>query len=229
VSLLETLDADTSEAWVRRSVFVDLDPSIALHALERELPRGERALAESFPERRRRTFVGGRVALRRALAALGQRELGAIGVDARGAPILPRELCGSIAHKDEVAVAHAEWSLEGAKLGVDVELSRRLSEGVVRRVLCDDELTELEARGAEASSRAALERFAAKEAIYKAIDPFLCRYVGFREVRLREPSAGLLLAEGAAIEGLEVVARVARVPGPRGQPLVLAIARAWAR
>lgn len=227
MSRLDLLDA--CEAWVRRIVFVDLDPSIEVETLEPELSSLERSFAVTLPERRRRTYVGGRVALRRALSSIDALDVGDIGVDDRGAPTLPDELSGSIAHKDEVAVAYAERSEDGEKAGVDVELSRRLSEGVVRRILCDDERMELEARGAEAASGAALERFAAKEAIYKAIDPFLRRYVGFREVRLREAEAGSLLAEGAVIEGLDVRARVARVLGPRGQALVVALAHARPR
>jgi enterobactin synthetase component D len=226
---LDMLATDATDGWVRRSVLVDLDPSIALDALEVELSAVERALAWSMPERRRRTYVGGRVALRRALAELGLLDVGDIGADDRGAPALPNELSGSIAHKDEVAVAYVERRSQGGRVGVDVELSRELSEGVVRRVLCDDELQELEACGEQVRARVALERFAAKEAIYKAIDPFLRRYVGFREVRLRETEPGLLHAEGAALEPLRVVAQVARMLGPRGQGLVLAFARARAR
>lgn len=220
---------DDPDGWVRRTVFVDLGPSITLDALERELSPLERAFASTLPERRRRTYAGGRAAMRRALAALGASDAAEIGVDDRGAPTLPSGVAGSIAHKDEVAVAHAARSADGSTLGVDVELARRLSDGVVRRVLCDDELEQLALRGVEAASEAALERFAVKEAVYKAIDPFLRRYVGFREVRLRETACGLLQAEGEAIAGLEVVARVARVCGPRGLGLVLALAQARAR
>lgn len=217
------------DGWLRRTVLVDLAPPVALDALEPELSPGERAYASTLPERRRRTYVGGRAAMRRALAGLGVADAAEIGVDDRGAPVLPSGVAGSIAHKDEVAVAHAARSADGSTLGVDVELSRRLSDGVVRRVLRDEELEELALRGVLAASEVALERFAVKEAIYKAIDPFLRRYVGFREVRLCETRGGLLRAEGEAIEGLDVVARVARVRGPRGLDLVLALAHARSR
>lgn len=230
MSLPEPLDEP--DGWVRRTVFVDLAPPIVLDALERELSPGERAFASTLPERRRRTYVGGRAAMRRALAQLGAGDAAEIGVDDRCAPVLPSGVSGSIAHKDEVAVAHAARCADGSTLGVDVELSRRLSDGVVRRVLRDEELEELEElalRGVLAASEVALERFAVKEAIYKAIDPFLRRYVGFREVRLCETREGVLRAEGDAIERLEVVARVARVRGPRGLDLVLALAHARVR
>jgi 4'-phosphopantetheinyl transferase EntD len=51
------------------------------------------------------------------------------------------------------------------------------------RVLTDEELARAGALG-EGRTRHVLRAFSMKEAIYKAIDPFLRRYVAFREVAL---------------------------------------------
>jgi 4'-phosphopantetheinyl transferase EntD len=154
----------------------------ALHPVEREV-----ALAH-LP-RRRRTYVAGRLALRQALSAAGASpspaDLPAIEADDRGAPRVPAGFRGSIAHKDEVAVALAGRD-DGARVGVDVEPLRALAAPLGRRILTPEELAALDRRCRDDDDRGRelLRAFAAKEAIYKAIDPFLRRYVGFLEVVL---------------------------------------------
>ncbi len=148
----------------------------------------ERALLETLPPRRARTWVGGRLALRRALGE--GHDAQPILADDRGAPSLPAGVVGSIAHKDAVAVALASRDPDH-RVGVDVEVAASLpSLRLTSKILGDDEAVEL-LRGSEsARARALLLAFSAKEAIYKAIDPYLRRYVGFHEVRLRGEPVG---------------------------------------
>lgn len=153
-------------------------------------PTAERMILDDLPVRRKRTWVGGRLALRRALAGRAEGDLGAsqqsLVADDRGAVALPAGITGSIAHKDPVAVAIVARETE-RRIGLDVELVGRLpSLRIAPKVLDPAEIEELlgSQRSDGARALALVRAFCAKEAIYKAIDPFVRRYVGFHEVRL---------------------------------------------
>ena len=162
----------------------------------------EAAIAASWGEPRVRTFVAGRLALREALRAAGV-DVDAIGRDDRGAPIVGDERVRvSVSHKDEIAVALA-WrparADERVHVGVDVELLPGPKEDVARHVLTDVEQQELASIGDHGVRRRELvARFSVKEALYKALDPFVQRYVGFHEVEVR------LHADGGAAFSLQL-------------------------
>lgn len=127
--------------------------------------------------------------------------------DDRGAPImvLPSTMAArvSITHKDDVVAALVRpmaSTLGGAtsSLGIDDSLGLDLEhrdgrsavelERLARQVLRPEELASLpSSRGHSDDERntyaaAVMARFSLKEAVYKAIDPHLRRYVGFLEV-----------------------------------------------
>ena len=159
---------------------------------EHALHPDEIALAASFAPLRRRVFAAGREAMRRSLTAIGHaREDLSILSSPRGAPILPEGFRGSISHKETIAVALARRSdsHEDPHVGVDVEIDRERTIDVSRRVLTDEELGEAKDLDPRAFQAFVLRRFSMKEAIYKSIDPFLQRYVGFREVTIRGTAA----------------------------------------
>lgn len=145
---------------------------------EDALHPAERAHAQTLSVVRRKEFVAGRTALRRLHEVATP-----ILSDDRGAPILPPGLVGSISHtRDRVAAAVAPDE-QGWRIGIDIEKRAGLRYDIADRVLVPAERARL--------SRDALERegqillaFSIKEAIYKAIDPFVRRYVGFQEVEL---------------------------------------------
>jgi enterobactin synthetase component D len=140
----------------------------------------EWAIAEKMLPVRRRTWVGGRVALRLALERCAL-EAPPVVVDDRGAPVLPAGVCGSISHKEAMAVALVARE-PTARIGVDIELEGERTLDISSKVLTDDELREIADYSPAAREREVLLRFSAKESIYKAIDPFVRRFVGFREV-----------------------------------------------
>ena len=108
-------------------------------------------------------------------AALGMRDV-AILPDDRGAPILPAGFVGSLSHKGEHAAALVAPDT-GARVGVDLEYARAPRQPIERRILTPREQASIRGRDVTLA-------FAIKEAIYKAIDPFVRRYVGFTEVEV---------------------------------------------
>ena len=159
------------------------------------LAAAERAHAQTLPPGRAVTWVGGRLALRAALHALGagadagariapETEATPILSDDRGAPVLPAGLVGSISHKDGLAVALASDDI-GWRVGIDVELLRPSRHDIAPRVLAADERVALVGLDEGARRAEVLVRFALKEAVYKALDPSLRRYIGFFEVQTR--------------------------------------------
>lgn len=161
-------------------VRVDLeadDDSDALHPEEASLVSGA-------TRARRRLFAGGRHALRTLLDTSA-----AIGRDERGAPRVEGPFAGSISHKDSLAGALISVRTnEHLGVGIDLEIVRPLRFDIRSRVFTDEELAR--ADGGTPTDEEVLRTFSAKEAIYKAIDPFVRRYVGFREVEIhREDDA----------------------------------------
>lgn len=207
-----------------------LDP-LAEDGLEAE----ELSHLNTLGELRRATWLGGRRALRQALSRAGA-PCGAVLSDERGAPILPAQVMGSIAHKETIAVALADKRAGEGTVewrGVDVEYDEPLRVDISRRVLRDSELETLAKLESPVRDRFVRVSFAIKEAIYKAIDPMCRRYVGFREVALELPSdleggpATVQLFLSPAPEHALVVRAAFRLTtGPRDEPLVLAAASA---
>jgi enterobactin synthetase component D len=194
----------------------DEDDGADMEALAATLPPEEQAHARGLAPARRVTWVGGRVALRRALGDLGVAA-GAILSTPRGAPRLPPGAIGSIAHKRTLAVALAALAPAGAPadvtLGVDVELDRAPHIDISERVLTATELRRLDAVVGPLRARAVLAAFAAKEAIYKGLDPWLHRYVSFEEVELDAAGAVATLAPRAGEPSFEIEVHEEPLPG----------------
>ena len=158
-------------------VIVELDDADA--ALAHLAPAEQRRAAELAPVRRR-DFIAGRTALRLALAAdpADPGRDAAILSDERGAPVLPPGWVGSLSHKGGLAAALVAPAGAG-HVGIDLERAAPPRADIARRILTEREQAALADRGAGVTLR-----FAIKEAIYKALDPYVRRYVGFTEVEL---------------------------------------------
>lgn len=154
----------------------------------RGLTVGERSRATELRGFRRPDYIAGRLALRAALAHLGT-DADTVGTDDRGAPMVPDGWVGSISHKRPFAIALAAPA-DGWTLGVDLEKQAPTSTDIARRVLTEAEMRKLRrdhGHATPAFKLAVIRHFSIKEAIYKAIDPFARRYVGFREVTVTLP------------------------------------------
>ncbi|MBP9088709.1 MAG: 4'-phosphopantetheinyl transferase superfamily protein [Kofleriaceae bacterium] len=141
-----------------------------------------------FSELRRNQFLAGRRCLRRALAAL-QVVAPPLLVDGRGAPLLPLGVTGSISHKDAQAIAlaahHTDATSAMGRVGVDLERAVAPRRDVSHRILTEPEIAQLQGMSDVQRGRAVTLRFSIKEAMYKALDPMVQRYIGFREVSLQ--------------------------------------------
>lgn len=191
-----------------------------LESWRKLLSPGERALAEPYGWRRLRTFVGGRVALRELLhddsAEILQTE--------RGAPAVSQSVRASISHKDALAIALCSRWTKGA-VGVDLEIDQPLSSDISRHTLTDPEQRALRMLSDEQRAREVRLRFSLKEALYKALDPFVQRYVGFHEVETWPQGSGsaralLALKEREGPFGVEL-------RWMRREGLIVTTARVW--
>lgn len=188
------------------------------------LSHGVLATLEVEDGKRETTFEGGRRALARALAELGGNA-SSIERDDRGAPVLPSGFVGSVSHKGTTCVALAAVD-EGARIGVDLERVRRIHPGLERKILVEEELAQIDGLAEQERARHVLACFSVKEAIYKAIDPYLRRYVAFHEAildfdlaRSSAVAVRLVLAKG---ERAPLVSATLSIDGER----ILATARA---
>ncbi len=169
------------------------------------LPDAEAQHAQTLRGFRQVSFVGGRLALHAAMADLG---LPAVPVlpDARGTPVVPDGWTGSVSHKRTLAialVARARRGTDAVTVGIDLETRAPARLGVAPRVLRPAELQAIEPLPLDRRWTALLLRFSTKEAIYKAVDPWVRRWVGFDEA---EVTPGL--------DGLSAVTLHLDPPGP---------------
>lgn len=149
--------------------------------------------ADAFGPVRRATRIGGRLALRAALSDIGADTGAPLLADDRGAPVAPAGCVASVSHKRSVAVALAARSSD--PIGVDVEILDRPRPQIAPRVLTERELRDWERLPEPERWPALLLRFSAKEALYKALDPHVRRYVGFHEVEVDATDDGALSAK----------------------------------
>lgn len=159
--------SDTLEIAHGRCVILEIDERDDLPLLGEE-----HALAERLGPVRRRELAAGRTALR---SALGIETV--ILPDDRGAPQLPAGWVGSISHKGSRATALVAPSGAGF-IGIDIEVAAAPRMPIEKRILTAAEQRRI------SDPREVTLYFSIKEAIYKAIDPIVRRYVGFTEVEL---------------------------------------------
>lgn len=163
------------------------------------LPEAEAAYARTLRGYRQVQFVGGRIALRSACEQLGARP-GPLLSTPRGAPVLPRGLVGSVSHKRQIAIGMAAFSVDGT-LGVDVEEYEPARPAIAGHVLTEAERAAIAPLPDRRRWIALLMRFSIKESIYKALDPWVQRYVAFHEAEVTPDLHGaaavrLMLAHG---------------------------------
>lgn len=148
-----------------------------LHPREAELAREERG-------RRQLEVVGGRLAFRAAATALGVDVSGSpLLMNSARVPLAPAALTVSITHKEDLAIALVGDAAAGV-VGVDLEGGPRDRSAIMSRVCRPEELEVVRSLPESARWPNVMQRFAVKEAIYKAIAPQLGRFFGFQAARV---------------------------------------------
>ncbi len=175
---------DATPHGVVAAVWIPDRPEPAPPEVLERLHPAEAAFAATLRGYRQGQFAGGRLAARSAANLLGGT-LGPVLPDARGAPQRPPGLLLSISHKGSLAIAMAS-RVDAAvdtpiTLGADLEDYGPPRPGIAPRVLRPEELAEVEGLPEARRWIAILLRFSIKESVYKALDPYVQRYVGFHE------------------------------------------------
>ena len=171
------------------AVYIPDSPEPVPESKLRLLLPGEVELALEQRGFRQVEFVGGRIALRAACGQLGVRASDLVRTD-RGAPVLPDGLVGSVSHKRGLAVAMVARNTQGT-LGIDLEDYEPARLSIMKKVLTPTEIEAVEALPSERKWMGVLIRFSIKESIYKAVDPYVKRYVGFLEAEVAPQLQGV--------------------------------------
>lgn len=157
-----------------------------------------RALGRAV-DARRREFTTGRACARRALAHLGLPAV-PIGAGARGEPLWPAGIVGSITHCAGLRACAIALARDIHAVGIDAEPHAPLPDGVLAAIASPAERRAL----AEHEPAIHFDRvlFSAKEALFKACYPLTGRLLGFEDVDVRIGSRdgtfqAELLGEGA--------------------------------
>lgn len=188
---------DVSIWEVERAQLVALElPTLAFQEKLQEWPNNhpneitcasnlqENGVSKSY--KRYSTYLGGRMAVRQAFERLGINITDAIEKDVHGAPILPpfnEMIKASISHKDAYVVGLA--SVCSGYVGVDLERrTNKASTILMRRILSAEEQATCGKLPSISMEEEILLRFSFKEAIFKALHPYLLRPIGFQEVEV---------------------------------------------
>jgi 4'-phosphopantetheinyl transferase EntD len=165
----------------------DEDPAAFL------LPEEQPLVARSVAKRTREVTYA-RTCARRALAALGRPEV-PIPRGAKGEPLWPAGVVGSITHTAGYYAAAVAESTTVRSIGVDAEEHGELPDGVLGHIAFGPEPARLDAlRAADPTVWWDRLLFSAKESVYKAWFPLTGRWLGFEDAELTLDPAGTFRA-----------------------------------
>ena len=208
----EESDKDENETWLTV-------PSLSKenHWVRQYLHPDEVKYAmEMKSDSSRKSFLLGRIALRQSLETFRkhqqeqQQNLQIDGSDRRfdpqsavllkdeyGRPTMPPGFLGSISHKGNLAVGLVGSSIEMGTdksplraIGVDLERSSHERRNIAKRILTPQERMDLGQVENLDPNEEVMLRFSVKEALYKAMHPLICQYVGFREAEAQPRDDG---------------------------------------
>jgi 4'-phosphopantetheinyl transferase EntD len=155
----------------------------------------EQALLANAVEKRRREFTTARACAREALGRLGLPAV-AIPAGARGEPLWPAGVVGSITHCDGYRAAALARGGKIATIGIDAEPHAGLPDGLLIDIARAEELPALHQLQRELPE-VHWDRllFSAKESVYKAWFPLAERWLGFEDISIEiDARAGMFAA-----------------------------------
>ena len=118
------------------SISVTEDPVTITESLLH--PKELALISPAWSEKRKKTFVMGRLAAKQAMADYGI-ETGPVLRGDMNEPVWPGEFTGSIAHKDDIAVAAVTKDNSYAGIGIDIEDTRLLLDDTHAGLFCTGE------------------------------------------------------------------------------------------
>lgn len=180
-------------------------------------PEEEAAIARAVPLRRRE-FIAGRTAARRALAGLDIAPC-PIPVGTDRTPVWPRGVVGSISHSPALVLAAVAREREITALGIDAEAVARLEPEIIDAVCTEEDRRFLAGGRGRLAETGPLLVFSAKEAFYKAFYPLHRRFLDHDAVAIRS-----FAAPGGDGGTFRVVARE---PGLRASGFADRVAGRW--
>lgn len=173
---------------------------------EVELFAEEEAAVGNAVEKRRREFVTARACAREALARLGHPDQ-PLPAGARGEPLWPAGVVGSITHCAGYRACAVAPLSELLTIGVDAEVGEPLPPGLIGDIALPEERRWIE-RLSASDPAVCWDRllFSVKESIYKAWFPLARSWLGFEDASVAiDPSRGTfsasLLVPGPTLGG----------------------------
>lgn len=146
------------------------------------LHKKEQLIANDLKGFRKTSFVGGRLAAKKALQSI-QREHLYVGKDPFGAPQLPDPLSISISHKKDIAIALLSKQPK-TTIGIDIEALAPERMRIAPKILTAAEMEILSSLPVDRQWGFLLVAFSTKESIFKALAPRLKRYIDFSEAEV---------------------------------------------
>ncbi len=171
-------------------------------------PEEEKVVAKAV-EKRRREFTTARACAREALERLGLPRQ-AIPSGARGEPLWPEGVVGSITHCEGYRACAVAWARDLLAVGVDAEPNRPLPDGLLGDIALPEEREQLNRLAREAPGTH-WDRllFSAKESIYKVWFPLAERWLGFEDALVaidprEQRFSARILVPGPTVQGGEL-------------------------
>lgn len=157
----------------------------------------ERSCVQHAVSKRRKEFFSGRYYARQALHFCDAPMI-AIGRGAKGEPLWPQGILGSLSHSDDYVMAAVTRSTILSGFGLDFHSHQQHVEPSLTSLLCNEGECELLADLVDAPL-ALTALFSVKEAAAKAISPHIDEYLEFRRVHLHRAEQHLI----ATIDGYD--------------------------
>lgn len=170
---------------------------VRVYLVKRRVADGDEAAFPDLTEplARRRASGAARLAARQALISLGGPADAPLPRSEGRFPLWPAGFVGSLAHDDEKAVAVVARTEDIAVLGVDIEPAAPLPEDVAEIVLLPSERS-----ACVQDSVASRAIFAAKEAVYKAINPLDGSALEYEDIEVDLVAGLARLSDGRTLQ-----------------------------
>ena len=135
--------------------------------------------------KRRKEFVAGRVAARRALKRLGYAYM-PIPVGSQREPIWPEGIIGSITHEGDYAISAVAQKKDISFLGIDLASRDALGDELISIICREDEIKDIQRQKRHFDGDSPFKLvFSIKESVYKCLFPVVRTVFDFHDVSVK--------------------------------------------